>query len=119
MKINCILACDLNNIIGFGLNLPWKIKEEMQHFKTLTTGNTLVMGSVTFLEIVRTWPINVSFLKDRQIIELQELVKKYKKQLASKGSATNFMHLVCDPSIEAAYFAFCDQGENLRGKLCL
>ena len=29
-------------------------------------------------------------VKDRQIIELQELVKKYKKQLSNKGNATNF-----------------------------
>ena len=55
----------------------FKDKDSLNH----TTNNVIESKAKDFIDLE---------VKDKQIIELQELVKKYKKQLASKGSATNF-----------------------------
>ena len=46
--INIIVATSENNIIGRGNNIPWYIPEDLEHFKKLTTGNTVIMGRKTF-----------------------------------------------------------------------
>jgi len=51
-----IAAVSENNVIGAGNALPWRIPEDLARFKTLTLGNTLVMGRKTFESIGRTLP---------------------------------------------------------------
>lgn len=46
-----IAAISENNVIGIEGKLPWKIPEDMKHFKTLTSGNTVLMGRKTFESI--------------------------------------------------------------------
>lgn len=46
-----IAACDRNGAIGKGNTLPWKHRADMQMFKKLTTGGTVVMGSKTYLSM--------------------------------------------------------------------
>jgi len=41
-----------NRVIGHERDLPWHIPEDLQHFKTLTTGHPLLMGRRTFESIV-------------------------------------------------------------------
>ncbi len=48
MRTYIIAAKDPNGCIGKGNTIPWKIKEEMQHFKETTTGHTVVMGYATW-----------------------------------------------------------------------
>jgi dihydrofolate reductase len=45
-----------NRVIGNGPNIPWKNKEDFQHFKETTLGHTLVMGSTTFNSIGKPLP---------------------------------------------------------------
>lgn len=42
-----ILATDLNGVIGKNGKLPWRLRDDLQHFKRLTDGHTVVMGSAT------------------------------------------------------------------------
>lgn len=48
MKIIAILAMD--EVCGIGKNgaLPWHIPEDMKHFRDLTMGKVVIMGSRTY-----------------------------------------------------------------------
>lgn len=47
--INAIFAVDFNGGMGFNGTLPWPHNtEDLQHFKTLTTGQVVVMGRKTW-----------------------------------------------------------------------
>ena len=49
--ITIVAALSRNGIIGVNGKLPWHNKEEIQHFKQLTTGKTVIMGRKTFESI--------------------------------------------------------------------
>jgi dihydrofolate reductase len=48
MRLSLIVAVDENNGIGINGEQPAFISEDLQRFKKLTTGNTIVMGRKTF-----------------------------------------------------------------------
>ena len=54
--ISIICAIGKNNEIGFQNKLLWGIPDDMQHFKNLTTGHTVVMGEKTFESIGKPLP---------------------------------------------------------------
>ncbi len=50
--INCIVAVDQNGGIGYNGNMPWPhLKGDMAWFKTMTTDNIVIMGSVTWCSL--------------------------------------------------------------------
>jgi dihydrofolate reductase len=49
---NIIVAIAENNCIGKGNDLPWNIPEDLKHFKEITAGKTVLMGSKTFESIM-------------------------------------------------------------------
>lgn len=49
MIISLVAAVDSKNGIGLNGKMPWgHIKEDMEFFRVLTTGSTVIMGRVTF-----------------------------------------------------------------------
>ncbi|MES2159548.1 MAG: dihydrofolate reductase [Pseudomonadota bacterium] len=54
--LTIIVAMDAQRGIGINNTLPWKLPEDMAHFKRLTTGHTIVMGRKTFDSIGRPLP---------------------------------------------------------------
>ena len=46
-----VWAMTKEKIIGFNNKLPWKIKEEMQYFQSITLNKNVLMGSKTFESI--------------------------------------------------------------------
>ena len=50
--INLIVAISKNGVIGKSNSLPWYYKEDLQYFKEITTGKTVVMGKNTFNSIL-------------------------------------------------------------------
>ena len=48
MKIIGLMACDPNGLIGQDGHLPWHYPDELEHFRALTQGQTLIMGRKTF-----------------------------------------------------------------------
>lgn len=50
--INLIVAIAKNNVIGKGNELPWHYKEDMEYFKKMTMGHTVLMGEATFQSIL-------------------------------------------------------------------
>ena len=56
MSVILIAAVGANGVIGRDNDLPWRIREDLQHFKALTLGHTLVMGRKTYDSIGRPLP---------------------------------------------------------------
>jgi dihydrofolate reductase len=51
MDIILVAAVAENGIIGRGNALPWRLKSDMAHFRTLTMDKPVVMGRKTYLSI--------------------------------------------------------------------
>jgi dihydrofolate reductase len=51
-----IAAMSLNRVIGCGPKIPWHIPEDFKWFKSVTTGNVIVMGRKTFESIGKPLP---------------------------------------------------------------
>ncbi len=66
MSIVLIAAVGANGVIGRDNDLPWRIREDLQHFKQLTLGHTLVMGRKTYDSIGRPLPGRRTVVVTRQ-----------------------------------------------------
>jgi dihydrofolate reductase len=55
-RISLIVAMDRKRGIGIGNKLPWKLPEDLAHFKRTTTGHAMIMGRKTFESIGRPLP---------------------------------------------------------------
>jgi dihydrofolate reductase len=51
-----IVATDAAGGIGLHNTLPWRLPEDLAHFKRLTTGHSIIMGRKTFDSIGRPLP---------------------------------------------------------------
>ncbi len=47
-NLSLVVAMAENRAIGYQNRLPWHIPEDLQRFKQLTTGHTIIMGRKTF-----------------------------------------------------------------------
>lgn len=55
-RIALIAALAKNRVIGINNTLPWRLPEELKHFKALTMGHHILMGRKTFESIGRPLP---------------------------------------------------------------
>ena len=56
MRISLIAAMAENGVIGRGGQLPWHLSADLQRFKRLTMGHTIIMGRKTWESIGRPLP---------------------------------------------------------------
>jgi dihydrofolate reductase len=56
MEIVLIVAVADNGVIGSSGTIPWRLKTDLQRFKTLTLGKPIVMGRKTFVSLRRPLP---------------------------------------------------------------
>ena len=68
--INIIVATSENNVIGRGNDIPWYIPEDLEHFKKLTTGNTVIMGRKTYESLPKEYRplpnrVNIVITRDK------------------------------------------------------
>ena len=54
--LTIIVATDTQRGIGIDNTLPWKLPEDMAHFKRITTGHAVIMGRKTHESIGRPLP---------------------------------------------------------------
>jgi dihydrofolate reductase len=54
--ITIVVAIDSRSGIGVNNTLPWRLPEDMAHFKRTTTGHPIIMGRKTFDSIGRPLP---------------------------------------------------------------
>ncbi len=55
-NLSIIVAMSSNRVIGVNNTLPWHLSEDLKHFKSLTTGHTIIMGRKTYESIGRPLP---------------------------------------------------------------
>ncbi|MCX8019158.1 MAG: type 3 dihydrofolate reductase [Chitinophagaceae bacterium] len=56
MKISLVVAAAHNNVIGINGKIPWRLPNDMKHFKNITWGLPLIMGRKTFESLGRPLP---------------------------------------------------------------
>lgn len=64
-KVAIIVAVAQNGVIGGNNQLLWHLPADMKHFKTITTGHTVVMGRKTYESIGRPLPNRVNVVISR------------------------------------------------------
>lgn len=55
-KLSLIYAVSENHVIGQGGSLPWHLPADLKHFKEVTHGHPIIMGSRTFKSIGHPLP---------------------------------------------------------------
>lgn len=56
MQVSIIAAMDNTGLIGVDRHLPWRIPEDMRHFRRTTVGRPCIMGRTTFESLGRPLP---------------------------------------------------------------
>ena len=77
-----------DRLIGDGLDLPWRIPEDLKRFKRLTLGHPMIMGRRTFDSLVEQF---VGPLKGRRLIIL-----------SSRGQVPGYPEIEVYPDISSA-----------------
>jgi len=67
MEIVLIAAVADNGVIGADGAIPWRLKSDLQRFKSMTIGKPVIMGRKTFLSLRRPLPgrTNIVMTRDR------------------------------------------------------
>ena len=66
MIISLIVAMDRRGVIGAGGALPWRLSDDLRHFKAITMGKPLIMGRKTHESIARPLPGRQNIVLTRQ-----------------------------------------------------
>ena len=66
MLISQIVAMAANRVIGANGQIPWDLPEDLQRFKRITMGHTLLMGRKTYESIGRALPGRKTIVVSRQ-----------------------------------------------------
>lgn len=56
MTVTLVVAMGANRVIGVDGSLPWRLPEDLAHFKRITLGHPMVMGRATYESIGRPLP---------------------------------------------------------------
>ncbi len=65
-SISILVAMARNRTIGINNTLPWRIPEDLKHFKALTMGHCIIMGRKTFDSIGKPLPGRTSIVVTRK-----------------------------------------------------
>jgi dihydrofolate reductase len=66
MIISIISAVSENDVIGKDNDLPWHLPADLQHFKRLTAGHSVIMGRKTFESVGKPLPNRTNIVITRQ-----------------------------------------------------
>ena len=66
MKLVAVVAADENNVIGVDGDLPWRLPNDLKHFKAVTLGHPILMGRKTYESIGRPLPGRQNLVLTRQ-----------------------------------------------------
>ena len=94
MQISIVVAASANNVIGVDGQLPWRLPEDLQHFKQITMGKPMIMGRTTYESIGRALPGRQSIVLSRQAgfeAEGCDVVETIEDAIAAAGDAEEVM----------------------------
>ena len=61
-----IAAVAKNGVIGVANTLPWRLRDDLRHFRALTTGHAVIMGRKTWESLGRALPERQNIVVTRQ-----------------------------------------------------
>jgi dihydrofolate reductase len=64
-RVVLVAAVADNGVIGRDGDIPWRIPEDMRHFRAVTSGHTVVMGRLTYESIGRPLPHRTNIVVTR------------------------------------------------------
>ena len=67
MQLVLIAAIARNGVIGRDGDLPWRLPDDLAHFKRLTTGHPILMGRKTWESIGRPLPKRTNLILSRTL----------------------------------------------------
>lgn len=78
MIISCIVATSNHRVIGKDNDIPWYLPTDLQYFKKVTMGHTVIMGRNCYTSIGRPLPkrTNIIITRDPYFISSNCLVAK-------------------------------------------
>jgi dihydrofolate reductase len=65
-RVALIAAVAANRVIGAGNRLPWRLDDDMKHFRALTLGHAVIMGRKTWESLPRALPERQNIVVTRQ-----------------------------------------------------
>lgn len=65
-RVTAIMARARNGTIGLGNSLPWRLSEDLRHFKAVTSGHPIIMGRNTWDSLGRPLPNRRNIVITRQ-----------------------------------------------------
>ena len=65
-RIALIAAVAVNGVIGAGNKLPWRLPEDLERFRALTLGHSVIMGRKTWESLPRALPGRQNIVVTRQ-----------------------------------------------------
>jgi dihydrofolate reductase len=92
MKISLIAALSTNHLIGQNNQLPWRLPNDLKHFKNLTLNKTIIMGRKTYDSLGKALPHRTNVV-------------------ISRNTALQLPDALVFNSLEAALNKFKEEGE--------
>lgn len=89
--ITCLFACDLCGVIGVNGKLPWNIPSDLENFKKLTNGKTVIMGRKTYESIGHPLPNRRNIVLTKGKIEGVETYTSLTEAIAMCGDEDIFL----------------------------
>ena len=82
MNIALVAAVAKNRVIGRQGKIPWHIKDDLLHFKNLTTASAVIMGRKTYESIGEPLPNRTNIVMTRRPGRLKDIREVYSKNQA-------------------------------------
>ena len=73
MIISSLVAMNADNLIGVNNDLPWKLKDDLQHFKNYSMNKAIIMGRNTYDSIGRPLPNRFNIIVSSIMAETEGL----------------------------------------------
>jgi dihydrofolate reductase len=89
MTISAIAVTNKNRAIGFKNKLLWNLPPDLEHFKKITSGHTVIMGSNTYLSLGRPLPkrVNIVITRNKDFIAPGCIVVSSPEEALERGKA--------------------------------
>ena len=89
MIISAVVAMNSSLLIGKDNDLPWKLKDDLEHFKAYTLGKPIIMGRKTYESIGRPLPDRLNVVVSGTINEIDNLITVTSLKKAIDGYGKN------------------------------
>lgn len=93
-RVSMIVAASENRVIGNEGEMPWRLSADLQFFKRITTGHTIIMGRKTWESINRLLPGRTTVIITRQSgyqVEGAIVVDSFEAALEATGDESPFV----------------------------